>query len=209
MKRFINKKTLVIGMAVALVLGIGGVAFAYFTSNGTGTGSAEVGSPSNVLISQIGAIYDSTLNPLPGDMPASEAFDATGTTAFGNEITLKSNAQPLDNVVVTMSDWACESGGWNTDNCVTTFGDTYSLPITLTLYDVSGTTLGSQIATDTQTFNIPYRPSTSASCTGANFGCLERCWDVLPGLWVLRIITQSIEVRWSSLGMWRSARPLG
>jgi hypothetical protein len=77
----------------------------------------------------------------------------------------------LANVVVTMSDWACENGaGWNSASCTTTFGDTYQVPITLTLYDVSGTTLGSEIAADTQTFNIPYRPSASASCVGANVG---------------------------------------
>ncbi len=31
MKRFMNKKVAVVGIAVALVLGIGGAAFAYFT----------------------------------------------------------------------------------------------------------------------------------------------------------------------------------
>ena len=61
MKRFMNKKMLVVGVAVALVLGIGGVAFAYFTSNGTGTGSADVGSPTkypegnNMAVVHLGA----------------------------------------------------------------------------------------------------------------------------------------------------------
>jgi len=50
---------------------------------------------------------------------------------------------------------------------VTTPGATFSQAITLNLYNVgSGGSVGSQIATKTQTFNIPYRPSTSASCTG-------------------------------------------
>jgi hypothetical protein len=34
MKRFMSKKLLVVGVAVAVVLGVGGAAFAYFSSSG-------------------------------------------------------------------------------------------------------------------------------------------------------------------------------
>ena len=43
MKRFMNKKVAVVGLTVALVMGVGGAAFAYFSSTGGGTGSAGVG----------------------------------------------------------------------------------------------------------------------------------------------------------------------
>ena len=166
-----RRKKFVIPAIAGIVALIGaGVAFAYFTSSGTGVGSAKVGTPSALNISQIGSIYDSTLSPLPGDTPASEAFEATGTSAIGNQISLASVAQPLTNVVVTMSSWACESGAWNSD-CVGSPSDTYPVPITLTLYNTgSGGLPGTTIVTDQQTFNIPYRPSSSASCTGANAG---------------------------------------
>jgi hypothetical protein len=36
MKRFMNKKVAVVGVAVALVLGLGGAAFGYFATAGAG-----------------------------------------------------------------------------------------------------------------------------------------------------------------------------
>jgi hypothetical protein len=50
MKRFMNKKLLVVGVVVALILGIGGAAFAYFTTTGSGTGSAPIGSASPLTV---------------------------------------------------------------------------------------------------------------------------------------------------------------
>ncbi len=161
MKRFMNKKLLVVGVAVALVLGIGGAAFAFFTSSGGGTGSAQVGTASNLSIHQDGAtVYDSTIAPLPGNTP-SFAFEATGTYEFGNEITPVASTSPLDTVVVDMDSWACQTGSGAT--CVTTPGATFPVPITFNIYSPASPT-GSPLATDTQTFNIPFRPS-SGGCT--------------------------------------------
>jgi hypothetical protein len=160
MKRFMNKKLLVVGVAVALALGIGGAAFAFFTSSGGGTGSAQVGTASNLSIHQDGAtVYDSTIAPLPGNT-YSFAYEATGTYEFGNEITPVASTSPLDTVVVDMSSWACETGSGAT--CVTTPGDTFKVPITFNIFNPASPT-GAPIATDTQTFNIPFRPS-SAGC---------------------------------------------
>jgi hypothetical protein len=50
---------------------------------------------------------------------------------------------------------------------VTQSGATFSQPITLTIYDAE---TGTQLATSTQTFNVPYRPSASPKCTGDNAG---------------------------------------
>jgi hypothetical protein len=71
-----------------------------------------------------------------------------------------------------MSSFACQTGGWNTSDCVTTPGATFSVPITFNVYTVApGNAVGSLIATKTQTFNIPYRPSADATnCTGGNAG---------------------------------------
>jgi hypothetical protein len=42
-KRFMNKKVVAIGLAAGITLGGAGAAFAYFTSNGSGNGTATVG----------------------------------------------------------------------------------------------------------------------------------------------------------------------
>lgn len=44
MKRFMNKKVAVIGLAAGLALGAAGAAFAYWTSSGSGSGTATSGS---------------------------------------------------------------------------------------------------------------------------------------------------------------------
>ena len=109
------------------------------------------------------AVYDSTVRPLPSNLP-SQPFQAQQTSEFGNQIALGGTLRDLKNVVVTMSSWGCQSGGWNSQDCVTTPGASFSEPITLNLYQVGPAgAVGSLIATATRTFNIPYRPSASGS----------------------------------------------
>jgi hypothetical protein len=169
-----RRKITVIGVAVALIAGLSGLAAAYFTSTGGGAGNAYTGSGSTVSISQLtnsSVLYDSQVSPLPQDM-YSEAFAATGTSEFGNEINLASTGASLSSVDVTLSDWACETGSNYTNNCTTTPGDTFSVPITLNIYAAPATpstALGAPIATDTQTFQVPYRPSEDdTNCVGPN-----------------------------------------
>ena len=102
-------------------------------------------------------IYDSIVNPSPGNL-YSWAFQATQTSEFGNQITLGGASRVLNNVVVQMSSWGCQTGSGT--SCVTTAGATFTEPITLNIYNVGpANAVGSLIATDTQTFAIPYRPS--------------------------------------------------
>ena len=59
-----------------------------------------------------------------------------------------------------MSSWGCESGNWFGGNCASTPGDTFQEPITLNIYNVgAGNSVGSLITSETQTFDVPYRPS--------------------------------------------------
>jgi hypothetical protein len=119
--------------------------------------------------------YDSIPQPLPGNLP-SWGFEATGTSEFGNQITFggPSGANHVGSVEVTMSSWGCETGHWITFDCSTTPGSSFTEPITLTLYNppAAGSALpGSKIATVTQTFSIPFRPSAdNVNCTGTNLG---------------------------------------
>ncbi len=108
-------------------------------------------------------IYDSISDPLPGNIP-SVGFEATSTSEFGDEIRFTADTgRVLQSVTVIMSSWGCESGDWVSMDCVTTSGATFDHPITLNLYavDTSGSihSPGELLATLTQTFTIPYRPS--------------------------------------------------
>ena len=130
-----------------------------------GTASADP-SPSSPVV-----VYDATTNPL---VPmVSEAFEATSTSEFGNEINFATGQRLLSGATVTMDSWACQSGGWanQANNCVTTPGATFSEPVTLNLYSVGvGNTVGPLISSTTQTFNIPYRPSDAPSCSSPGNG---------------------------------------
>jgi hypothetical protein len=124
-------------------------------------------------------IYDSTVSPLPGNQ-VSYGFEADSVSEFGDQVIFSGTDTKLDSVTVTMSSWACQSGNWSADDCVSDRGATFQMPITFTIYNVNPgpgvpptpiySTPGSKIATLTQTFSIPYRPSASPNCTGAQAG---------------------------------------
>ena len=116
-------------------------------------------------------IYDNIPNPLPGNNP-SVAFEATQAEEFGDRVLFAGTARTLTTVVQGLSSWGCQSGHWYDGLCTTTPGATFSHPIKLNIYNVgAGNSVGSLIASATQTFAIPYRPSAdNTNCTGANVG---------------------------------------
>ena len=119
-----------------------------------------------------GAIYNSVISPLPGNLP-SVGFEATTFNEFGNAVNFSSGAShDLSKVVVTLSSWGCASGSWNLHTCATPEDATFSHPITLTVYSPSadGINPGAKIATVTNTFKIKYRPSASPLCMGSDAG---------------------------------------
>ena len=129
--------------------------------------SASASVPHSVL-------YTSTA-PGVGNIP-SVGVEAYSFNQIGDEVILRRVAR-LKSVAVQLSSWACQSGAWNTGDCVTTPGATFTTPITLNLYKASSTdptshetTPGPLLATVTRTFSIPYRPSASPHCTGAQAG---------------------------------------
>jgi hypothetical protein len=109
-------------------------------------------------------VYNNIPNPLRGNM-ASEAFEATQTSEFGGQVELAGVARKSPTVTVTLSSWACQNlqGG---AACHTTPGSTFEWPITLNLYAVGAENAPAEkLATLTQTFAIPFRPSASKKCT--------------------------------------------
>lgn len=118
------------------------------------------------LITPSVAAYDSLPDPFPPNMP-SFGLEAYSLTSLGNRITLAAGTpRKLRGVTIGMSSWACQSGGWNTANCASAANATFSQDITLNIYDDSSNQL---LATVTKTFEMPYRPSTDASCAGGKW----------------------------------------
>lgn len=114
------------------------------------------------------AVYNSIPSKVTGNVP-SIGFEATQTTEFGDQVGLAGTARTLQSMSVVFSSWGCESGAWNTADCVTTPGATFPVPLTFTIYDFASGVPGAVLATKTETFNVQYRPSASA-------GCLDGKW---------------------------------
>jgi hypothetical protein len=113
--------------------------------------------------SQAATIYDSTVNTGPKSNLGSYGLESSSVAQIGGKVTLNSSKRKLTSATVTLSSWACPIGHWGDADhlCVTPTGATYSLPITLNIYDAQGNTLTSK----TQPFNVAYRPSANpAKC---------------------------------------------
>jgi hypothetical protein len=130
------KRLTISTVAVMAALGITAVAFA---------GSSKT-------------VYDTTLPNGPATNLPSEAFEAQSASEFGAALTLPAG-KIITSFTVTMSSWACQSGNWGDGTCTTASGATFAQPITLNIYGADGTT---SLGSVTQTFNIPYRPSSTA-----------------------------------------------
>lgn len=116
------------------------------------------------VAAQTQTVYNSIPKPLPGNV-ASEGPEAYGFAELGDGFTLTTTTGTLGQVTVIMSSWACQTGNV-TAGCVTANGATFSQPITVNLYSYDGS-LATILGTITQTFNIPYRPSSTPSkCNG-------------------------------------------
>lgn len=88
------------------------------------------------------------------------SFQATASNSIGDQISLKAGTpRTLAGFKVGMSSYACETGQW-TGGCMTTPGTSFQHPVTVNFYNNAGTLL----ATKTQTFTMPHRPSADPTC---------------------------------------------
>ena len=137
-----------------VVVALGVVASSAAAAGGSGTGVIAYTTKGSVM-------YDSTPSGgLPGNLP-SVGPEAYAFSSLGNKIQFAAGPRRLRNVVVTLSSWACMQGHWTKGNCYTPPGATFSQPITLTIWNADHST---KLASSTQTFNVPYRPSASPMC---------------------------------------------
>jgi hypothetical protein len=121
-------------------------------------------------------IYNSIPSPLPGNVP-SQAFEATSTSEFGGAVEIAAPSKAITKVTVAMSSWACQSGGAEDGSCVTATGAKFEWPVTLHVYALgAGGTVGTQVASLTKTFKMPYRPSASLKCNTGGWYRMGSCF---------------------------------
>ena len=132
---FGTKRRAIAVITGVVVLGASVAAFAYFTSNGTGTGTAGTATPDHLIVRQVGAGYDS-LSPT-SVYHQDQTYGGAGITEFGNDITLANpGSQRLVNVVVAFRNWGAAFGP-TTGNAV---------PLTLSIVGGPSDTVSPDIA---------------------------------------------------------------
>jgi hypothetical protein len=92
----LNKRAVAIGLTAGIAAGAAGIAAAYFTSAGSGTGSATDGSSTPLTITQTASITG--LTPGSGSQPV--AYTITNPTANGAQ---NIGAVTVSNIAVTAS----------------------------------------------------------------------------------------------------------
>ncbi len=119
----------------------------------------------SVVSAQTITVYNSIPKPLPGNV-VSMGYECCAVMEFGDGLGLvATGGGTLGQVTVVMSSWGCQTGSWSAGNCATTSGATFLQPITISVWGVNDSSstptpagLLGQIA---QTFNIPFRPSST------------------------------------------------
>lgn len=104
-------------------------------------------------------VYKNVPRPRPKGFPAL-GFESDSVAEFGGEVEFAGSARKEPTVTVYMESYGCQSGSGAA--CTSTPGATFPVPITLNIYQIGS--YGTPLATMTETFNIPYRPSASATC---------------------------------------------
>jgi hypothetical protein len=142
----------VIGLTVGLIAGASGIAVAYFTSSGSGNGSALTGTAQNVSITQVGAGYDSLI-PSNSYLEDQCLQGCSGPSEIGNDITLANtdSYQQLTSVVLAVRNWGPEIAA---ASITLNINNTVDGPVTYTqTFDVQGA-IGGNPTTSNLTFNL-------------------------------------------------------
>ncbi|MEO5949111.1 MAG: Ig-like domain-containing protein [Candidatus Saccharimonas sp.] len=123
------------------------------------------------------SVYKGIPVPASATYP-SLGYAATSTKELGDLVQLGGTDRLLNNVTVNFTSWACQSGAWNTDDCTSAAGATFTHPVTVNLYNVGPSgSVGSLIATTTSTITAKYRPSTD------NINCIDDAANSKIGQW--------------------------
>jgi hypothetical protein len=128
--------------------------------------TGPTGSPGNGGAPTV--VYDNIPSPLPDSLLA-EGFQAAAAAEFGGAVQLTGSARNNPLVTIVLDSYGCQSG--TTTTCQTTPGSAFSVPITLNIRNLNPDgSVGALVASYTNTFEIPYRPSADSNCTGGQAG---------------------------------------
>jgi len=161
---------------------------------------AVLAATAGVASAETETIYSNIPSTMPGNF-ASYGNEAYSMAEFGGLVEFGGTARKNPLVTVAMSSWACQSGSWNADDCVTTPGASFEWPIAFNVYEVGpGGSVGAKIAAGSKVFKMPYRASASSKCTGILAGewyGKGRCWHgrafkIALGLKVAHLPSQAI-----------------
>lgn len=119
-------------------------------------------------------MYSNIPSTLSGDVP-SLGFQERSVSEVGGQVGLVGTSANNTKVTVGLSSWACQQGVWNVssgpEKCVHSTTETFAWPVILRIYLANPDgSVGPKIAQLRQTVAMPYRPTASEKCTGANAG---------------------------------------
>jgi len=140
-----------------LAVALSGIGIAAVSAAGS---SADTHQPSSVLYSSLVSPYSAT--NVPNEW-WSFSFGANNATQFGDKINLASQSQ-LGSATVMLDSQAVGTGK-------------FPVSITFTIYKpgATGGSVGAVLATQTKTFNVPYRPAGDATA------CAATTSSIFPG----------------------------
>ena len=123
---------------------------------------AKPGPVCNAAGDLTGVGYSSIPKDVTSCSPPSEAFEATSTREFGDEVVVNPATGHITSLTVDFQSYGCGDGGhWylgQTDPCKTTAGETFNHPITAHIYAASsGGAPGALLGSASGTFTIPFR----------------------------------------------------
>lgn len=129
----------------------------------------NLGAPTKALAQF--AVYNSIPAPLPIDA-TSVGPEAYAFEELGDGLNLALSRGNIGKVTVVMNSWGCQSGNWYSGNCVSAPGSTFQQPITINIYSVTYNgdvpAVVAKLGAVTETFSIPYRPSSNTTMCPAS-----------------------------------------
>jgi len=126
-------------------------------------------------------IYDNlntvpaSVNGMPDRDTFSQSYGGGGVTSVGNVLSFAGSGRKLSSVTTEIDSFKCEKGEYQYENCYSKPGKTFKYPLTLRVYEFEpGYRRNRLIGQKTQTFKMPYRPTTNVHCPatpeGKGFG---------------------------------------
>jgi hypothetical protein len=130
--------------------------------------------------SAAGKVVYSDLNTVPAIVnghPNQDTYSAAPFEfPFGGIVEFSHRPGVIKSMIVQVDSFTCEHGVYQLENCFTPhLGKKFPYQLTASVYEVgAGNKLGALVASSTESFKIPYRPTTNVSCPttpeGKGFG---------------------------------------